>query len=212
MITPRRTRLVRVPDLHALRRAVASLAADTTNDLFPSAAIVVPTRGAARQLQRAFQGAAPELVTRDELYDSFHARLASPPRRLAPWDREVMLHAAADEAVAAGVVPPKLIVETHHLGEKTWTHVKRRHHACGDGLRTRRVQRDFALARRQPPRLDREPGLETVVEFVSCHQFRCGPAQQTAKLMGRPARRHDDGRGRKQIRRGARRENGDRAS
>jgi RecB family exonuclease len=106
VITPRRTRLVRVPDLHALRRAVATLAADATNDLFPSAAIVVPTRGAARQLQRAFRGAAPELVTRDELYDSFHARLASPPRRLAPWDREVMLHAAADEAVAAGVVPP----------------------------------------------------------------------------------------------------------
>jgi RecB family exonuclease len=106
VITPRRTRLVRVPDLHALRRAVASLAADATNDLFPSAAIVVPTRGAARQLQRAFRGAAPELVTRDELYDSFHSRLPLPPRRLAPWEREVMLHAAADEAVAAGVVPP----------------------------------------------------------------------------------------------------------
>jgi len=106
VITPRRTRLVRVPDLHALRRAVTSLAADDPNDLFPSAAVVVPTRGAARQLQRAFRGVAPELVTRDELYDSFHARLGSPPRRLAPWEREVMLHAAADEAVGSGAVPP----------------------------------------------------------------------------------------------------------
>jgi len=65
VITPRRTRLVRVPGLHALRRAVTILAADASNDLFPAAAIVVPTRGAAHQLRRAFTSAVPELVTRD---------------------------------------------------------------------------------------------------------------------------------------------------
>jgi RecB family exonuclease len=106
VITPRRTRLVRVPDLHALRRAVTVLASDSPHDLFPSAAIVVPTRGAAHQLRRALRGGSQELVTRDGLYDTFHARLAAPPRRLAPCEREVMLHAAAVGAVAAGAVPP----------------------------------------------------------------------------------------------------------
>jgi RecB family exonuclease len=106
VITPRRTRLVRVPGLHALRRAITILATDAQNDLFPVAAVVVPTRGAAHQLRRVFSGAAPELVTRDELYDGFHARLAAPPRRLTPCEREVLLHASADEAVAAGAVPP----------------------------------------------------------------------------------------------------------
>src|SRR5262249_46347349 len=106
VITPRRTRLVRVPDLRARRRAGARPAARVPHGLFPSAAVVAPARGAARQLQRAFRGAPPEIVTRDELYDSFNARLASPPRRLAPWEREVMLHAAADDAVAAGAEPP----------------------------------------------------------------------------------------------------------
>ena len=106
MITPRRTRLVRVPDLHALRRAVTILATDSPPNLFPSAAIVVPTRGAAHQLGCLLRGAAPELVTRDELYDSFQARLAIQPRRLSPCEREVTLHAACAEAVTAGVVPP----------------------------------------------------------------------------------------------------------
>jgi RecB family exonuclease len=89
-----------------LRRAVTILAASSSNDLFPAAAIVVPTRGAAHQLRRTLPGAAPELVTRDELYDSLHGRLAAPLRRLTPCEREVLLHASADEAVAAGAVPP----------------------------------------------------------------------------------------------------------
>ena len=109
MITPRRTRLVRVPGLHALRRAVTILASDGSSDLFPAAAVVVPTRGAAHQLRRAFSGAVPDLVTRDELYDGFHARLAGPPRRLTPCEREVLLHASADEAVATGAVPPFVV-------------------------------------------------------------------------------------------------------
>src|SRR5215467_4685767 len=43
---------------------------------------------------------------------------------------------------------PELIVETHHLGDKTRTHVKRRHDSCGNSFRTRRVEHDFALVRR----------------------------------------------------------------
>jgi hypothetical protein len=60
VITPRRTRLVRVPGLHALRRAITILATDAQNDLFSVAAVVVPTRGAAHQLRRVFSGAAPD--------------------------------------------------------------------------------------------------------------------------------------------------------
>jgi RecB family exonuclease len=106
VIEPRRTRLVRVPGLHALRRAVTILSADAGNDLFPATAVVVPTRGAAHQLRRGFSGAAPEVMTRDGLYDSLHTRLPKPPRRVTPSEREVILHASAVEAAAAGAEPP----------------------------------------------------------------------------------------------------------
>ena len=99
MITPRRTQLVRVPDLHAFRHAIATLCADVP-------VVLVPTRGAANQLQRSLAGAPSaaanaELVTRDELYDLLHARLANPPRRLTALERDVIAQAAA-RAAAAG--------------------------------------------------------------------------------------------------------------
>jgi ATP-dependent helicase/nuclease subunit B len=81
---------VRVPDLHAFRSAMSALADD-------SSLVVVPTRGAARQLQRgAARGC--RAVTRDELYDALHARLADPPRRLTALERDVMAQAAARAA------------------------------------------------------------------------------------------------------------------
>ena len=43
-----------------------------------------------------------DAVTRDELYDRLHGRLADPPRRLSPLERDVMAQAAA-RAAAAGV-------------------------------------------------------------------------------------------------------------
>jgi len=52
----------------------------------------VPTRTASRQL-----GGAPA-VTRDELYDRLHARLANPPRRLSTIERDVIAQAAARAA------------------------------------------------------------------------------------------------------------------
>jgi len=42
-----------------------------------------------------------DVVTRDELYDRLHARLADPPRRLSPLERDVMVQAAA-RAAAGG--------------------------------------------------------------------------------------------------------------
>ena len=108
MITPRRTRLVRVPDLRAFRRTIALLSSGDPQDLSRSVAVVVPTRGAAHQLARYLGDLAlrTELVTRDELYSSLNARLAAPRRLLTSCEREVMLHVAADEAIATGQAPP----------------------------------------------------------------------------------------------------------
>jgi RecB family exonuclease len=99
VITPRRTQLVRVADLHAFRHAIAALSAD-------AALVLVPTRGAAIQLERTLAAAPPagvnrQHVTRDELYDVLHARLANPPRRLTALERDVIAQAAA-RAAAAG--------------------------------------------------------------------------------------------------------------
>ncbi len=122
MITPRRTRLVRVPELHAFRRAIAALVgadsrvgprADTQvrpyvkgpradTHVHPyangSRLIVVPTRGAAHLLVRTVDA---DIVTRDEMYDRLHARLADAPRRLSPLERDVMAQAAARTTAAS---------------------------------------------------------------------------------------------------------------
>jgi RecB family exonuclease len=91
VITPRRTRLVRVPDLQGFRRAVATLGVGVPAS--PEPVVVVPTRSAAKQLARSLDGAI--LVTRDELYDRLHTRLADPPRRLTALERDVMAQASA---------------------------------------------------------------------------------------------------------------------
>ena len=90
MITPRRTRLVRVPDLPGFRQALRDLCGEDRPETRESGPIVVvPTRGAARQLPRVLA------VTRDGLYDYLHARLVDPPRRLTPLERDVLAQAAA---------------------------------------------------------------------------------------------------------------------
>jgi len=115
VITPRRTQLVRVPNLQTFRSTIARLATEVRGSGFGvqgsvrgspnlgEAVIVVPTRGAARVLARTLGdvSAAGTIVTRDELYDLLHARLASPPRRLTGIERDVMAQAAA-RAAAAG--------------------------------------------------------------------------------------------------------------
>ena len=55
VITPRRTRLVRVPDLRAFRRVIVRWSEEAVSDGPDRSAIVVPTRGAATELGRALR-------------------------------------------------------------------------------------------------------------------------------------------------------------
>src|SRR5213078_457649 len=87
VITPRRTRLVRVPDLQAFRRLVRLLASEAPQDLFRSTAVIVPTRGAANQLAQRGGLEKVALRTRDELYGDLNDRLAAPRRLLTAVDR-----------------------------------------------------------------------------------------------------------------------------
>jgi len=110
VITPRRTRLVRVSDLSAFRRTIAVLTSHAPRDLFDSAAVIVPTRGAAHQLGLTLStlggGSLPELLTRDELYANLNSRLGSPRRMLTSCEREVLLRSAAARAIELGRTPP----------------------------------------------------------------------------------------------------------
>jgi RecB family exonuclease len=96
VITPRRTRLVRVPDLRSFRKSIAALLRPPDGERL----IVVPSRGSARQLARTLAelGAAigpDECVTRDQMYDAFHVRLPAAPPRLSAFDRAAMMQDAA---------------------------------------------------------------------------------------------------------------------
>lgn len=110
MITPRRTRLVRVADLHVFRAAIGNLVRSAK----APGVVVVPTREAGRQLRSSISGV--DGVTRDELYDRLHARLSDPPRRLVAIEREVLAQGAARAAAASGIevsfqLRPGLIAE-----------------------------------------------------------------------------------------------------
>jgi RecB family exonuclease len=110
VITPRTTRLVRVPDLHAFRRVIGVVAAESGGDT----CVVVPTHSAARQLSRALaiggtatSGQKPasgitHIVTRDDLYTLLQSRLSDCPRRLTVFERDSLMQAAA----STGEGPP----------------------------------------------------------------------------------------------------------
>lgn len=114
MITPRVTRLVRVPDYKAMRAAVAQLALAPDVPVRRTA-VLLPTRSAAEELRRSFEaslaedGAAlilPHLLTRTEFYQRLHAAVPSAPPLLTEAEREVLLRRAAREASEAGTPPP----------------------------------------------------------------------------------------------------------
>jgi RecB family exonuclease len=122
VITPRRTRLVRVPDLHGFRRVIRVLAGSPESDEAGSRLIIVPNRAAARQIAGSDAGPKPPpprlrrpaeaseggrsgvrlhpnvVITRDELYEQLQARVPGVVRRLTPFERDAIAQAAAAEA------------------------------------------------------------------------------------------------------------------
>jgi RecB family exonuclease len=111
VITPRRTRLVRVADLHAFRRTVGTLLAGAARGSPPgshatrsadSTVVVVPTRAAGVVLRNTLHAAGvdhpPLVATRDQLYDVFHDCLGPAPRRLSAFELDAMALGAAEEA------------------------------------------------------------------------------------------------------------------
>jgi len=114
VITPRQTRLVRVPDLHTFRRVILSLANPEPRTPNSKPVVLVPTRSAARQIERTFAadlrvaaGADTQVyahfVTRDELYEHLRVKLPSPPRGLTAIERDVIAQAAAHATASSGI-------------------------------------------------------------------------------------------------------------
>lgn len=112
MITPRITRLVRVPDLQGMQ---AYLAHSFEPARARALAVIVPTRSAAEALRETIERRLladaqaivwPDLVSRDELYDRLHSRRPDLPPRLTDFEREVIFRRAALDAAAQGTTAP----------------------------------------------------------------------------------------------------------
>lgn len=131
MITPRRIRLSRAPDLAGYRQYLADLAGALDPVQAATTFVLVPTRAAAEQLARTLEerlgtGPKPLMGSRADLYDELIARLPSGPRILTGFEREAMLAAGAREAEESGApapfhVRPALIAEMLAL----YDHIRR---------------------------------------------------------------------------------------
>ncbi len=115
MITARRTRLHRAPTLPAFRAALAALVPTDAIDRARETFVLVPTRSAGQLLRRTIEdhalrpGAAivlPDVLTRRDWYERLHQRTPGLPRLLTPFEREVLIEAAAHEAITEGDTPP----------------------------------------------------------------------------------------------------------
>jgi RecB family exonuclease len=114
-VAARATRLVRVPDLHAFRLAVADLACGGTPFDVRDRIVVVPTRAAAVYLTGSIEThrlgmddavALPGFATRAELQVALAQRLSHVPMPLTPAEREVLMGAACRTVRDAAPEPP----------------------------------------------------------------------------------------------------------
>lgn len=115
MITPRITRLQRVPDLQAMHAVIARLSCTDTASA-RACAVLVPTGSAAEALRRTLEnlrlsGGAqavvlPDIVTRTAFYARLHERLPDVQPWLPDIDREVIFRRAALDASATGITAP----------------------------------------------------------------------------------------------------------
>jgi RecB family exonuclease len=109
-MSPRTTRLLRVPDLRAMHDTIARAVGQ------PNLAVIVPTRGAAEELRRTLENlmvsaaspvlVIPDLVTRADFYSRLHERLPDAPPLLSEFEREVMLRRAARDVAGRGIAAP----------------------------------------------------------------------------------------------------------
>ena len=115
MITPRRTRLIRVPDLASFRQTLIDFVAPLTALEARDAFVLVPTSAAIEQLRRTCEErllatrstiVLPILGTRAELYGELAARASNAPRVLSGFEREVLIAGAARHIGNEGIVPP----------------------------------------------------------------------------------------------------------
>ena len=116
MITPRTTRLVRVPDLQAFRRAMVGLATGGSPLDARDRLVVVPTRAAAAQLVRTIESTVldggrealvlPDFATADELVFRLGERLDIRQAVLRDTEREALAMVACRAARDAGQEPP----------------------------------------------------------------------------------------------------------
>jgi len=114
-VSPRTTRLVRVPDLRTFRTTTAGLACGGTPFDVRDRLVVVPTRAAAahltRFIERSVMGAdqaltLPDFVTRADLCARLAERLPRPPAILAGAERDVLMGVACRTAMREGEEPP----------------------------------------------------------------------------------------------------------
>ena len=112
MITPRITRLVRVPDLQGMQAYICRCV-DPAGAR--SIAVLVPSRSAAEALRETIEVRClsdsqavliPDLLTRDEFYERLHARRADLPRRLSEFEREVIFRRSAMNVADWGTPAP----------------------------------------------------------------------------------------------------------
>lgn len=116
MITPRRIRLIRTPDLAGYRSALADRARDLDAAVAADTFLWVPTTAAAEQLRRTLEDRLlaepgqrmvwPRIGSRADLYELLIDRLPARPRLLNGLEREALLAAAARQADELGAPPP----------------------------------------------------------------------------------------------------------
>ena len=112
MITPRRIRLLRAPDLAGYRSLLADFAGALDAAAAANAFVLVPTAAAAEQLRRTLhrrlpnRDVLPQIGSRANLYDLLISRLAQSPRLLSAFEREAALASGAREAEEGGAPPP----------------------------------------------------------------------------------------------------------
>jgi RecB family exonuclease len=162
VISPRRTTLIRTPDLAGFRAALATRVGELSVWSARNAFVLVPSAAAAEQLRRTIEdrlltaerGTAersavvlPRLGTRAACYHTLASRLPRIPRLLSSFEREVILTAAARAAEAHGVAPPfrirpGLIAEMLDL----YDHIRRLGRSVADFERNFRGELESAVA------------------------------------------------------------------